>query len=144
MASSDRREKHISYLSQNFRCVSLSVLLDDLARGEIPPRTVAVTFDDGYRNNLTEALPILRRYNVPATLFITYGFVANGRMLWPEWTVCALAQSKLSRLAFAGQTLSIESTDARAASYRVAAGIFKSIPPEDIQTYVMNCSLPRI
>ncbi len=129
-------ERQIAYLSQHFRCVSLSVLLDEIARGKIPPHTVALTFDDGYRNNLTHALPILRRYNIPATLFITSGFISDGQMLWPEWAACALAQSTCTTLAFAGQTLSINSVDARVASYRVIASIFKSTAPENIPARV--------
>ena len=114
----------------------MSTLLDDRARGEIPPYTVAVTFDDGYRNNFTQALPILRRYNVPATLFITNRFISNGQMLWPEWTICALAKSKVSELKFAGQTLALNNNEARAASYRAATHIFKNIPPEAIPAYM--------
>ncbi len=36
----------------------------------IPPKTVVITFDDGYKNNLTVALPVLKRYNLPATIFV--------------------------------------------------------------------------
>lgn len=129
-------EKQIAYLSKNFRCVSLSTLLDDLQRGEIPPYTVAVTFDDGYQNNFTQALPILRHYQVPATLFITNGFVSNRQMLWPEWAVCAMAKSKVSELKFAGQTLALSNTEARAASYRATTRVFKSIAPEEIPARV--------
>lgn len=40
-------------------------------------RQVLVTFDDGYRNNLTEALPVLEAHDVPCLLFITTGFIAG-------------------------------------------------------------------
>lgn len=129
-------EKQIAYLSEHFRCVSMSTLLDDLARGEIQPYTVAVTFDDGYRNNFTQALPVLRRYNVPATLFITNGYISSGQMLWPEWAICTLTQSKVSELKFAGQTLDLSGSEARQSSYRAAAKIFKSIAPEEIPAHV--------
>ena len=129
-------EKQIAYLSKNFRCVSMSTLLDDLMRGEIPPYTVAVTFDDGYRNNFTHALPILSHYGVPATLFITNGFISQQMMLWPEWSICALAKSKVSEVQFAGQALALHNNEARAASYRVVARIFKSVAPEAIPGHV--------
>lgn len=125
-------ETQIAYLAKHFRCVSLATLLAETARGKIPPYTVALTFDDGYRNNLTHALPILRRYKVPATLFITTGFVATGQMLWPEWAACALAQSSVATLEFSGQSLSIDGTAARIASYRAIATAFKNTAPENI------------
>jgi peptidoglycan/xylan/chitin deacetylase (PgdA/CDA1 family) len=53
------------------------ISLDELARyrekGAIPPRTVAITFDDGYEDNYTNAFPVLQRYRIPATIFITTG-----------------------------------------------------------------------
>jgi peptidoglycan/xylan/chitin deacetylase (PgdA/CDA1 family) len=47
-------------------------------------KTVAVTFDDGYRSVLTLALPILRRLGLPATVFVPTDFVGSGKpMSWP-------------------------------------------------------------
>jgi peptidoglycan/xylan/chitin deacetylase (PgdA/CDA1 family) len=48
------------------------------------PRTLAVTFDDGYRSVLTHALPILERLRLPGTVFVPTDFVArDGPMSWP-------------------------------------------------------------
>jgi len=58
-------------------------LLDavDMVQGHKPvqPYSLVLTFDDGYRNNFTHALPILRRYGAPATFFVPTGFVDNPR-----------------------------------------------------------------
>jgi peptidoglycan/xylan/chitin deacetylase (PgdA/CDA1 family) len=62
------------------------VSLEALATGERHPQklTVALTFDDGLRNNLTHALPVLEAHQVPATFFIT-GAARNGlRILWGD------------------------------------------------------------
>jgi peptidoglycan/xylan/chitin deacetylase (PgdA/CDA1 family) len=52
-----------------------------------PPRTFAVTFDDGYENNLTQALPILHELRVPATIFIATRYLDSGQPFpfddWP-------------------------------------------------------------
>lgn len=129
-------EHQIAYLAKHFRCVSMSELLDGHARGHIPPYTVSLTFDDGYRNNLTQVLPLLQRYNLPATLFITGGFVTTAQMLWPEWIACALAQTKLPTVNFAGQILDLRNTDARALAFRAATAGFRNISPSEIPARV--------
>jgi peptidoglycan/xylan/chitin deacetylase (PgdA/CDA1 family) len=48
-------------------------------KGEIPDKTIAVTFDDGYRDNYLNALPILKKYDIPATVFLTADFLANNQ-----------------------------------------------------------------
>jgi len=54
---------------------------------KIPSRTVAITFDDGYKDSYTYAFPILRKYNIPATMFIIIDEVGrpNGdRVSWDQ------------------------------------------------------------
>jgi len=47
-------------------------------------RLVAITFDDGFRDNLTVALPLLEKFNLPMTLFVTAGFVGLDGYLSPD------------------------------------------------------------
>jgi peptidoglycan/xylan/chitin deacetylase (PgdA/CDA1 family) len=51
-----------------------------LKLGGLPPRSVAVTFDDGYADNLYEAKPVLEKYEIPATVFVCSGY--QGREFW--------------------------------------------------------------
>lgn len=52
--------------------------------GAAAPKTVALTFDDGYRSVLDRALPILRRLGLPATLFVSTNFVDTAQpLVWP-------------------------------------------------------------
>ena len=46
--------------------------------------TVAVTFDDGYRDNYENAFPVLQRYGIPATIFLTTGNIDSKEPLWFE------------------------------------------------------------
>jgi peptidoglycan/xylan/chitin deacetylase (PgdA/CDA1 family) len=47
----------------------------------IPPKTVAVTFDDGMRNNYIYALPILAKYKIPASIFVITDYINQGEYL---------------------------------------------------------------
>ena len=62
--------------------VSLDAVLAHYLRGApLPAKAVLLTFDDGYRDNLENALPILRRYGYPAVLFVPIGFLDDARPL---------------------------------------------------------------
>ncbi|NTU70922.1 MAG: polysaccharide deacetylase family protein [Coriobacteriia bacterium] len=50
--------------------------------GRLPHRAMVVTIDDGYVDNLTHALPVLRQYGVPATAFLSSGFIGAPREFW--------------------------------------------------------------
>jgi peptidoglycan/xylan/chitin deacetylase (PgdA/CDA1 family) len=73
-------DAQLGFLAREARPVSLAQAVNELASGEIPPRTVVLTFDDGYEDTLTAALPALRRHGVPATVFVTTG--NPGKPFW--------------------------------------------------------------
>ncbi|MDD5255793.1 MAG: polysaccharide deacetylase family protein [Candidatus Omnitrophica bacterium] len=57
------------------------------AKKKIPPRTVAITFDDGYRDNYEWAFPVLKKYGLPATIFVIVDEVGRpqqDRVSWEE------------------------------------------------------------
>lgn len=81
--SQERFERQIRFLREAMSPVSLREVVAGV-RGEkaLPPRAVAVTFDDGYLDNYTVAYPILRKYGIPATVFVTTGFIETGQAFW--------------------------------------------------------------
>jgi len=48
----------------------------------LPPGAVAITFDDGYEDNFSVALPLLKKHGMSATFFLTTGWIESERMLW--------------------------------------------------------------
>jgi peptidoglycan/xylan/chitin deacetylase (PgdA/CDA1 family) len=73
-------------LSKHFNVLPLSQALDLMRNDSLPPRAVSITFDDGYADNCTNALPILRQFNLTATFFIASGFLDGGRM-WNDTVI---------------------------------------------------------
>lgn len=70
-------------LARHFSPVSLDEVTQFAKSGkELPPRAVAVTFDDGFADNYEVALPILSRYGIPATFYIMVDAVTNGMLPW--------------------------------------------------------------
>lgn len=71
--------------------VSMDDIASHHAAGEpLPPRSFAVTFDDGFLNNLTVAAPVLADLSIPATFYVTTDFIQSNRMSWVdriEWAI---------------------------------------------------------
>ncbi len=70
----ERFEEQMAYVAQHCRVISLAEAVRELAAGPVTRPGVVLTFDDGYRDNLLHALPVLRRYGLPATIFVTTRF----------------------------------------------------------------------
>lgn len=67
-------------LAEHFNVLPLHDALDMLERERMPARAIAITFDDGYRSTHDLAMPILKSLNLPATVFVTTGYVDEGTM----------------------------------------------------------------
>ena len=64
------------------RCIPLSELVRQLGRGQLPAGSVSITFDDGYSDNLLNAKPILEEFALPATFFLTSGYLQGDNDFW--------------------------------------------------------------
>jgi peptidoglycan/xylan/chitin deacetylase (PgdA/CDA1 family) len=126
-----RFEEQIAYLAQHRHCVTVAQLLAYMKAGRIPPYTSAVTFDDGFANNLNVALPILERYQVPATVFITTGYVDASQLLWPERVASILEITKNASFTVRGLSMLTSDAKAKQASYRAFADGYKQLGPQD-------------
>jgi peptidoglycan/xylan/chitin deacetylase (PgdA/CDA1 family) len=86
--------EQIRYLAANYRVLAVDDALARLRSGGLDEPTVCVTFDDGYRNNLTIGLPILRQFDVPATIYLASGLIGTSARLWTTRIELAFAVSR--------------------------------------------------
>jgi peptidoglycan/xylan/chitin deacetylase (PgdA/CDA1 family) len=103
----DEFEKHLLYYKRHFDIIGLNEMYAFKGLNYMPKRpTISLTFDDGFINNLTVALPLLEKHKVPATFFVNTLQLENpNTLLWSDILEigCAIAKSdqvKLSNLTF--------------------------------------------
>lgn len=126
-------EDNVRHLSQYYHFVSMQSAVAMLSgNAPVRPYCLVLTFDDGYRNNLKHALPILRRYHVPATFFVAPSHIEQRKPFWFDRLDYALQSVDLNgRTIEIGRTaIRFHSKDRRVLgdSYRVLREAAKAIP----------------
>lgn len=81
VVSPENFQQQMEYLNKaKFNVIALEQLVNLLVnKQEIPTKTVVVTFDDGYEDNYLNVFSVLKKYNFPATIFLSTGFVGGER-----------------------------------------------------------------
>ncbi len=74
--------EHLDVVRRQGQPIPLPHLIEAVRRGDVPRGAIAVTFDDGYADNLHHAKPALEQYEVPATVFVTTGALGQQREFW--------------------------------------------------------------
>ncbi|MBC5809662.1 MAG: polysaccharide deacetylase family protein [Candidatus Eremiobacteraeota bacterium] len=94
----DRFEAQLRYLREHgIRTITAAQLAQSLARGERPAHAVVLTFDDGYDDAATTALPLLKKYGAVGTFYVSAGFVGTPRHLdWKQIRALAAAGSEVA------------------------------------------------
>lgn len=86
--------EHLQVLQKLGSVVRLQQLNQTLKNGKRPHRQIVITFDDGYVDNLHNAKPLLEQYEIPATIFITTGYMQQKREFWWDELERILLQPK--------------------------------------------------
>jgi peptidoglycan/xylan/chitin deacetylase (PgdA/CDA1 family) len=117
-------ESQIRYLLRHFTIVPLGSILDWLDRRRpTPKRPIALTFDDGLRNQCSNAYPVLRRLGAPATFYVCPGLIEERRWLWNHE-----ARARLRSLTHDARRELGESLPAGASGIEEIISWMKSIP----------------
>ena len=120
--------RQMLYLLENFQVVALAELREAMATRQSRP-VAAITFDDGFMNNCSVALPILRELQLPATVFLCTDLVDSDATIWFCQVNRAVSESTLSSVIWRGEAFDLSSCSARlAASLRIQQAIKQGSP----------------
>jgi peptidoglycan/xylan/chitin deacetylase (PgdA/CDA1 family) len=92
-----RFDRVCRWLAQWLHVLPLEEAVHRLRDGSLPARAAAITFDDGYADNHSVALPILQRHGLTATFFVATGFLDGGRM-WNDTVIESLRRARSDSL----------------------------------------------
>lgn len=86
-------ERQLRHLKEHFNAIHQNRLIDGLCgRDRLPSNSVVLTVDDGYADFYNVAFPLLRRYQIPCTFFVTTHFIGGRKWLWPDKITWMLAE----------------------------------------------------
>jgi peptidoglycan/xylan/chitin deacetylase (PgdA/CDA1 family) len=113
--------RQLEYIRKHFNVLPLEEALERLAAGTLPPRALAITFDDGTRNLATRAVPVLRELGLPAAVFLATGPMDSDETLWPDRLWLAIAHTSATEIDLAALGLGTRSLDGAASRGKVYA-----------------------
>ncbi len=134
-------ERHITFLKKHYTILSLKEIVYLMnQKKKLPPRVAVITFDDGYYNNLTHALPILQKHQVPVTIFLTTGYIGTTKLLPLDraYLICRYSRELKSqtRPEIGLESLSFNNELERENSFSKLVNVLKKIPTDDQKLYL--------
>ena len=91
-------DNQMRYLSKNYHVLSLNDIYDRVSHHiPLPNQCLAITFDDGYADNYDFAWPILKKYDLPATIFLTAGCIDGQVPLWFDQVLSAFKTTAIKK-----------------------------------------------
>ncbi len=130
-----RFDQVVGWIRGWFNILPLDAAVASLKARSLPARAAAITFDDGYADNHSLALPVLRRHGATATFFIATGFLDGGRM-WNDSVIESVRLCRSPRLDLEHLGLGSHSLDSNGARRTAIVSVIRQIkyrPPEQRQ-----------
>ncbi|PXX90720.1 polysaccharide deacetylase [Marinobacter vulgaris] len=119
-ASRENFRKQVAHIRRYYQPMTLETLCGYLeSEQRVPRNAIVITVDDGYRDFYDIAWPVLREHSVPATLFVTTGFVSGDLWLWPDKISWILEHAGENNSVFQWQGLRIEENELKTNSPKI-------------------------
>jgi peptidoglycan/xylan/chitin deacetylase (PgdA/CDA1 family) len=91
----------IKYIKENYNVISLEQYVQSCNTGKrLPDNSIIITIDDGYKSNYTLAYPVIKEFDIPATIFLTTDFIDNKNFLWVDRLEYAINKTDQNELPF--------------------------------------------
>ncbi len=132
-------DRMLGWIGAQFRVLDPLEACDRLYAGTLPARPAVITFDDGYRDNYTVALPILQRHRMQAAFFVATGFLEGGAM-FNDRVIEAVRRCEAGALPIPGGTAMLPTGDAgqRRAAIEAILSAIKHLPPDERRLRVLE------
>jgi peptidoglycan/xylan/chitin deacetylase (PgdA/CDA1 family) len=137
----DDFDRQVGMLKRYFTLIDTRELDAHRAGAPLPPNPAMITFDDGYRDNHDEALPILRRHGAKAVFFVATRYVDERRLYWWERINRAVAGSSRTRLLIGypeERAFDLSSHDGRRAATQALLAIVKKHAGLELERFLIG------
>lgn len=130
-------DRHMAYVARTYRVLTVEALVERMRCGRVPRNALAITFDDGYRDTLTHAAPILARYKLPATVFLATGFVGTAKVPWVDQAAMAFKTTPFAGcMAPWGEPMDLQCPADRLGALQRTLQRLKRLPDDDTRQAV--------
>ena len=126
----------IRCISRTYRVIDLGLAVDLMKKQQLPARSACITFDDGYLDNLTNALPILKKYHISPTIFIAFDYI-DGLLMWNDVVIESIrGYHGILELEEIGMKLCCSSLEQKIHAINLLLPVIKYMTPGDKQQLV--------
>lgn len=134
-------EKQLLLIKKYFDVLSEDDIIDLTQQNKLPPkRSAIITFDDGYIDNFTLAMPLLQKHALPAIYFIPIKPIMDRKLGWWDLTSYLIYKSQQETIRILDNTLPITTEEERAEAVYVSLQAFKLKPAESTKDLILELS----
>ena len=130
--SASQFSAHLEFLKANYRVLPLAEIVENLREGKsLPDNAAAITIDDGYKDVYDVAFPVLKQFEIPATVFVITDFLDRKCWLWTDKARVLAANTKLAEIEFENSKFNLNGAVSRKSLASKINEHLKRLPDEE-------------